>query len=90
MKSYSPYDNVRTQNYPNLLITGGLNDYRVTYWEPAKWCAKLREMKTDQNLLLMRMKMSAGHFGASGRFDSLKEEAETLVFLLKTLNLKLK
>jgi oligopeptidase B len=90
MKSYSPYDNVKAQHYPHLLITGGLNDYRVTYWEPAKWCAKLREMKTDSNLLLMRMKMEAGHFGASGRFNALKEEAEALVFVLKALSLPLK
>jgi len=82
MKSYSPYDNVRAQNYPHLLVTSGLNDPRVTYWEPAKWVAKLRELKTDQNLLLQHINMEAGHGGASGRYESIKETALEYAFLL--------
>lgn len=87
MLSYSPYDNVQAVAYPNLLITGGLNDPRVTYWEPAKWAAKLRHDKTDDNLLLLKTNMGAGHGGKSGRFDSLREVAEEYVFLLKTFDL---
>ena len=83
MKSYSPYDNVKKQAYPNLLITSGLNDPRVTYWEPAKWVAKLREMKTDQNLLIQHINMDAGHGGASGRYEVLKEIALEYAFILK-------
>ncbi|HEY9882226.1 MAG TPA: S9 family peptidase, partial [Thermosynechococcaceae cyanobacterium] len=75
MKSYSPYDNVEAKDYPNLLITAGLNDSRVAYWEPAKWTAKLRSLKTDHNCLLLKTNMGAGHGGASGRYDSLKEIA---------------
>ena len=67
IKSYSPYDNVSKQAYPNMLITGGLNDSRVSYWEPAKWTAKLRAMNTGKNLLLLKINMAAGHSGASGR-----------------------
>lgn len=69
MKSYSPYDNVQTKAYPNILITAGLNDPRVQYWEPAKWTAKLRALKTDKNLLLLKTNMGAGHGGASGRYS---------------------
>lgn len=83
MKSYSPYDNVEARNYPNLLITTGLHDSQVQYWEPAKWTAKLRELKTDSNLLLFKTDMSSGHGGASGRFESLKEDALEFAFLLK-------
>ncbi len=83
IKSYSPYDNVQAQDYPHLLITAGLTDPRVTYWEPAKWAAKLREMKTDNNVLLLKTNMDAGHAGASGRFDSLKEVALMYAFVLK-------
>ncbi len=90
MKSYSPYDNVERKRYPNLLITGGLHDFRVTYWEPTKWAAKLREMKTGDEDLLLKIKTSAGHFGASGRFDYLKEEAETLAFVIKNVDLPIK
>jgi oligopeptidase B len=82
MLSYSPYDNVTKKNYPTLMITGGLNDPRVTYWEPAKWAAKLRHEKTDDNILVLRINMGAGHGGKSGRFDSLHEIAEDYTFLL--------
>lgn len=82
MKSYSPYDNVVRQNYPNLMITTGLHDSQVQYWEPAKWVAKLREHKTDQNLLILDCNMDTGHGGASGRFESLKETAKEYAFLL--------
>ena len=80
--SYSPYDQVRRQAYPPLLVTAGLNDPRVTYWEPAKWVAKLREMKTDGHELLLKTNMGAGHGGKSGRFESLKETAEEFAFIL--------
>ena len=80
--SYSPYDNVEARDYPPLLVTAGLTDPRVTYWEPAKWVAKMRTMKTDDNLLLLRTRMGAGHAGASGRFDALKELAEDYAFAL--------
>ena len=81
MKSYAPYDNVEAKDYPNLLITAGLNDSRVAYWEPAKWTAKLRSLKTDQHHLLLKTNMGAGHGGASGRYDSLKETAFEYAFL---------
>lgn len=84
IKSYSPYDNVKAQNYPNLYIKAGLNDPRVTYWEPAKWCAKLRELKTDHNVLLLETDMESGHAGASGRFEYLKEIARQYTFVLAT------
>ncbi|MUP45538.1 S9 family peptidase [Gramella sp. BOM4] len=82
MKSYSPYDNVKAQDYPNMLVTTGLHDSQVQYWEPAKWVAKLRELKTDNNILLLHTNMDAGHGGASGRFEALKEVAEEYAFLL--------
>jgi len=81
MKSYSPYDNVEAKAYPNVLITAGLNDSRVAYWEPAKWTAKLRSLKTDDNRLLLKTNMGAGHGGASGRYDSLRETAFEYAFL---------
>jgi len=81
MKSYSPYDNVVAQDYPNMLVTTGLHDSQVQYWEPAKWIAKLRELKTDNNILLLHTNMEAGHGGASGRFEALKEVAEEYAFL---------
>lgn len=87
MKSYSPYDNVKPQDYPHILITAGLNDSRVKYWEPAKWTAKLRELKTDNNLLLLKTNMGAGHGGASGRYESLKETAFEYAFVLDRLAL---
>ena len=80
MKSYSPYDNVEKKNYPNILVTTGLHDSQVQYFEPAKWVAKLREMKTDNNVLLLQTKMTAGHGGASGRFDYLKDVALEYAF----------
>lgn len=82
MLSYSPYDNVEAKNYPNLLVTSGLHDSQVQYWEPTKWVAKLRDLKTDQNLLLLYTNMEAGHGGASGRFSALKEIALEYAFLL--------
>ena len=87
LQSYSPYDNVTRQAYPPLLVTGGLNDPRVTYWEPAKWVAKLRATKTDDNVLLLKTNMGAGHAGKSGRFDSLREDAEEYAFLLWQLGI---
>jgi oligopeptidase B len=82
MKSYSPVDNVEKKSYPNLLITTGLHDSQVQYFEPAKWVARLRDMKTDSNILLLHTNMDAGHGGASGRFDYLKEVALDYAFLL--------
>ncbi|MBT8237780.1 MAG: S9 family peptidase [Croceitalea sp.] len=82
MKSYSPYDNVTKQAYPNMLVTTGLHDSQVQYWEPAKWVAKLREYKTDDNQLFLDTNMDAGHGGASGRFEALKETAKEYAFML--------
>jgi len=82
IRSYSPYDNVKAQAYPPLLITGGLTDPRVTYWEPAKWAAKLRANKTDTNPLFLKINMGAGHGGKSGRWERLHEVAETYGFIL--------
>ena len=82
MKSYSPYDNIKKKAYPNLLITTGYWDSQVQYWEPAKWIAKLREYKTDDNLLIMRCNMDVGHGGASGRFERYKEVALEYAFML--------
>lgn len=88
MLSYSPYDQVKAQAYPNLLITTGLHDSQVQYWEPAKWAAKLRALKTNDNLLLLRTNMDTGHGGASGRFTRQKEIAEDYAFLLKLAGIK--
>lgn len=85
IRSYSPYDQVKAQDYPPMLITGGLNDPRVTYWEPAKWAAKLREMKTDGNTLLLKINMGAGHGGKSGRWERLHETAEAYAFVLSQM-----
>jgi oligopeptidase B len=85
IKSYSPYDNVESKNYPHILITAGLNDSRVKYWEPAKWTAKLRATKTDSNVLLLKTNMGAGHGGASGRYGQLEEIAFEYAFLLDRL-----
>ena len=82
MLSYSPYDQVKARAYPNLLVTTGLHDSQVQYWEPAKWVAKLRAMKTDKNLLLFKIEMEAGHSGASGRYKRYKETAFDYAFLL--------
>lgn len=85
MKAYSPYDNVKAQNYPTMLITGGLNDNQVAYWEPAKWVAKLRDTKTDNNPLYLKTNMGAGHHSSSGRYTQLKEQAFYLAFILNQL-----
>jgi oligopeptidase B len=82
MKSYSPYDNVEPKDYPAMLVTAGLNDPRVSYWEPAKWTAKLRDLKTNDNVLLLKTNMGAGHGGASGRYERLQEIAFEYAFLL--------
>ena len=82
IRSYSPYDQVKPQAYPPLLVTAGLNDPRVTYWEPAKWVAKLRELKVGDSELLLKTNMGAGHGGKSGRFESLRETAEEFAFVL--------
>lgn len=87
IRSYSPYDNVEAKAYPPMLWTAGLNDPRVTYWEPAKMVAKLRAMKTDDNVLLLKTNMGAGHGGKSGRFDRLRENAEEAAFLVWQLGL---
>jgi len=82
MKSYSPYDNITEKSYPNVLVTTGFHDSQVQYWEPAKWVAKLRYLKKDNNVLIFKTDMTSGHGGASGRFESLKEEALEYAFLL--------
>jgi oligopeptidase B len=87
IESYSPYDQVSAQDYPHVLATAGLTDPRVTYWEPAKWIARLRERRTDDGLTLLRTNMGAGHGGASGRFDALRERAEDYTFALMTVGL---
>ncbi len=85
MLSYSPYDNIRAAEYPNILLTGGFHDPRVAYWEPAKFAAKLRELKTDDNLLLLKTNFNSGHAGSSGRYDYLKEVAFEYAFLTDRL-----
>jgi oligopeptidase B len=82
MASYSPYDNVKKQSYPNMYVSTGLHDSQVQYWEPAKWVAKLRNMKTDDSVLFLDTNMDAGHGGASGRFEAIKELAKEYSFLL--------
>ena len=82
IKSYSPYDNIKAQDYPHLLIKAGIHDSQVQYWEPAKWAAKLRHIKTDQNLLLLQTDMEAGHSGASGRFKRLEDLSLDYAFLI--------
>lgn len=88
MKSYSPYDNVKAQDYPNMYVSTGLHDSQVQYWEPAKWVAKLRALKTNTNLLYLDTNMDAGHGGASGRFEALKELAKEFNFLLDLEGIK--
>jgi oligopeptidase B len=88
MLSYSPYDNVTAQEYPNMYVSTGLHDSQVQYWEPAKWVAKLRATKTDSNLLFLDTNMDAGHGGASGRFEALKELAKEFSFLLDLEKIK--
>ena len=85
--SYSPYDNVTNQNYPNMLITGGINDSQVLFHEPAKWTAKLREHKTDDNILIMRMNMESGHGGATGRYSRIKDVAFEFAFILNRVGI---
>src|SRR4026208_2066326 len=89
MRSYSPYDNVAARAYPAILVTAGLNDPRVGYWEPAKWVAKLRANKTDHNTLLLKTNMGAGHGASSGRYDYLREMAFRYAFILDQLRLGL-
>ncbi|WP_347938599.1 S9 family peptidase [Rickettsia oklahomensis] len=89
IKSYSPYENIKAQNYPALFITCGISDPRVGYWEPAKWVAKLRALKTDNNPLLLKINMDTGHDSSASRFDYLKETAEELVFIFKVFNAKI-
>ncbi|KAA1164240.1 S9 family peptidase [Pseudoalteromonas fuliginea] len=86
IEAYSPYDNIRAQNYPNILVTTGLHDSQVQYWEPMKWVAKMRELKTDSNILVFKTDMDAGHGGASGRFKSLEEKALEMAFFIALLN----
>ena len=86
IKSYSPYDNIEAKDYPHILITTGLHDSQVQYWEPAKWTARLRELKTDSNILVFKTDMTSGHGGASGRFESLKEDSLEYAFLMKLEN----
>jgi oligopeptidase B len=88
MLSYSPYDNVQKKDYPALLVTTGLHDSQVQYWEPAKWIAKLREEKTDKNLLILKTEMEAGHSGTTGRFKRYRETALEYVFILDQLGIK--
>ncbi|UTO27741.1 S9 family peptidase [Bartonella harrusi] len=83
--SYSPYDNIKAQGYPPMLVTAGLTDPRVTYWEPAKWVAKLRDLKTDDNAILLRINMDSGHAGAAGRFSKLEEVAYIYAYILKIM-----
>jgi oligopeptidase B len=83
MLSYSPYDNISHQSYPHILAIAGYHDQRVSYWEPAKWIAKLIDFSTSDSAILLYTKFSAGHFGASGRFDYLKELALEYAFILK-------
>lgn len=80
-----PYDNVEAKNYPHILLTTGINDSQVPYWEPAKWAAKLRKLKTDDHMLLLKTNMGVGHGGSSGRYDALKEVAFDYAYLLMTL-----
>jgi oligopeptidase B len=88
MLSYSPYDNIRAQDYPAMLVTTGWNDANVAYWEPAKWVAKLRAAKTDKNLLLLRTDMKSGHGGPSGRYGYLKDLAFEYAFILDALGIR--
>jgi oligopeptidase B len=88
LRSYSPYENVTARTYPSMLVTAGMGDHRVHYWEPAKWVARLRALKTDDNLLLLRTDFRSGHFGPSGRFDYLREFAFELAFIFDVLGIE--
>lgn len=87
MMTYSPYDNVKAQAYPAMLVTTGLHDSQVQYWEPAKWVAKLRATKTDKNMLLLKTDMSAGHGGKSGRFNAIYDTALEYAFLFNLIGI---
>lgn len=87
MLSYSPYDNIKAQNYPNMLVTGGINDSQVLFHEPAKYVAKLRSMKTDDNILILHMNMDSGHGGATGRYDGIKDTAFEFAFILNRVGI---
>ena len=88
IKTYSPYDNVQEKNYPNMLITTGLHDPAVQYWEPAKWAARLRKKNTASTYILLKTDLTSGHSGKSGRFDQLKEQAEAYAFIVGQTALK--
>jgi len=88
IKSYAPYENVEAKEYPKILVTAGLNDPRVSYWEPAKWVAKLRALKKDQRILLLKTQMGSGHFGASGRYERWQETAFNYAFILHALGVE--
>jgi oligopeptidase B len=90
IRSYSPYDNVGPRDYPHMLVTAGLDDPRVHFWEPAKWTARLRSLKTDDNLLLLRTRFRSGHFGPTGRFDYLREFAFELAFMFDMLGIEVR
>lgn len=87
LKSYSPYDNVISQDYPNIYATAGLNDPRVFFWEPTKWVAKLRTLKTDENMIILNTNFDSGHFGKTGRFDAKRKRAKEFAFILKSMNI---
>ena len=87
IKSYSPYDNITNNKYPNIIALAGLNDPRVQYWEPAKFIAKLRHFKTNDSLMILKTEMNEGHFGGMDRYKHLKETAFQHTFVLKTYNL---
>jgi oligopeptidase B len=88
IKSYAPYESVAAKEYPKMLVTAGLNDPRVSYWEPAKWTARLRAMKKDHHPLLLKTNMGSGHFGSSGRYEYIKETAFVYSFLLNALGIE--
>jgi oligopeptidase B len=88
IKSYAPYENVDGKQYPKILVTAGLNDPRVSYWEPAKWVAKLRATKKGDGVLLLKTNMGSGHFGASGRYEHIKETAFNYAFVLNALGIE--
>lgn len=89
MKSYSPYDNVKPMDYPNLFVTTGLNDSQVSFWEPTKWVSKIRDMRTDKSkILMMKIEMDVGHGGKSGRFEYLRDEALQYAFYLNLAGVK--
>jgi oligopeptidase B len=87
IKSYSPYENIKKQNYPELFITTSINDARVGYWEPAKFVAKLRENKTDHNKLIFKINLNTGHVGAFGKIEHLQEIADDYIFIYQALGM---